>query len=118
MLPKERELIMMVQCASYLKTVLESYMCHFYTIFFPLCLSLCRKLTVFRLHSFLQSTVEPCEWKGGLQHRGAVLCAAFQAPQTLVTGVCLYMQRKCFFYSVKFCSNRSVINNACVHSCL
>nr|XP_023008580.2 WD repeat-containing protein 49 [Maylandia zebra] len=45
-----------------------------------------RKLTVFRLHSFWQSTVEPCEWKGGLQHRGAVLCAAFQPPQTLVTG--------------------------------
>uniref|UniRef100_A0A3P8NM05 WD repeat domain 49 n=1 Tax=Astatotilapia calliptera TaxID=8154 RepID=A0A3P8NM05_ASTCA len=45
-----------------------------------------RKLTVFRLHSFWQSTVEPCEWKGGLQHCGAVLCAAFQPPQTLVTG--------------------------------
>uniref|UniRef100_A0A668RGP8 WD repeat domain 49 n=1 Tax=Oreochromis aureus TaxID=47969 RepID=A0A668RGP8_OREAU len=45
-----------------------------------------RNLTVFRLHSFLQSTVEPCEWKGGLEHRGAVLCAAFQPPQTLVTG--------------------------------
>ncbi|XP_069003987.1 cilia- and flagella-associated protein 337-like [Embiotoca jacksoni] len=45
-----------------------------------------RLLTVFRLHSFSQSSVEPSEWKGGAQHRGDVLCAAFQPPQTLVTG--------------------------------
>ncbi|XP_030600579.1 WD repeat-containing protein 49 [Archocentrus centrarchus] len=46
-----------------------------------------RKLTVFRLHSFSQSFVEPCEWKEGvIQHCGVVLCAAFQPPQTLVTG--------------------------------
>ncbi|XP_042270251.1 WD repeat-containing protein 49-like [Thunnus maccoyii] len=45
-----------------------------------------RMLTVFRLHSFSQSFVEPSEWKGGVQHRGDVLCAAFQPPQTLVTG--------------------------------
>ncbi|XP_030294222.1 WD repeat-containing protein 49 isoform X1 [Sparus aurata] len=45
-----------------------------------------RMLTVFRLHSFSQSFVEPSEWKGGAQHRSDVLCAAFQPPQTLVTG--------------------------------
>ncbi|XP_026229694.1 WD repeat-containing protein 49 [Anabas testudineus] len=45
-----------------------------------------RMLTVFRLHSFSQSSVEPSEWKGGAQHRSDVLCAAFQPPQTLVTG--------------------------------
>ncbi|XP_047449893.1 WD repeat-containing protein 49-like [Mugil cephalus] len=45
-----------------------------------------RMLTVFRLHSFSQSSVEPSEWKGGVQHRADVLCAAFQPPQTLVTG--------------------------------
>ncbi|XP_062275897.1 WD repeat-containing protein 49-like [Scomber scombrus] len=45
-----------------------------------------RMLTVFRLHSFSQPCVEPSEWKGGVQHRGDVLCAAFQPPQTLVTG--------------------------------
>ncbi|XP_041796668.1 WD repeat-containing protein 49-like [Chelmon rostratus] len=45
-----------------------------------------RMLTVFRLHSFSQSFVEPSEWKGGVQHRSDVLCAAFQPPQTLVTG--------------------------------
>ncbi|XP_076590491.1 cilia- and flagella-associated protein 337-like isoform X2 [Chaetodon auriga] len=44
-----------------------------------------RMLTVFRLHSFSQSFVEPSEWKGGVQHRSDVLCAAFQPPQTLVT---------------------------------
>ncbi|KAM7399514.1 hypothetical protein PAMP_018781 [Pampus punctatissimus] len=33
-----------------------------------------------------KSFVEPSEWKGGVQHRGDVLCAAFQPPQTLVTG--------------------------------
>ncbi|KAF0030616.1 hypothetical protein F2P81_017347 [Scophthalmus maximus] len=45
-----------------------------------------RMLTVFRLHSFSQSLVEPSEWKGGVQHRSDLLCAAFQPPQTLVTG--------------------------------
>ncbi|KAM4565922.1 cilia- and flagella-associated protein 337-like [Odontesthes bonariensis] len=45
-----------------------------------------RMLTVFHLHSFSRSTVEPSEWKGGVQHRGDILCAAFQPPQTLVTG--------------------------------
>ncbi|XP_051252810.1 WD repeat-containing protein 49-like isoform X1 [Dicentrarchus labrax] len=45
-----------------------------------------RMLTVFRLHSFSQSFVEPSEWKGGVQHRSDVLCATFQPPQTLVTG--------------------------------
>ncbi|XP_070762160.1 cilia- and flagella-associated protein 337-like [Enoplosus armatus] len=45
-----------------------------------------RMLTVFCLHSFSQSFVEPSEWKGGVQHRGDLLCAAFQPPQTLVTG--------------------------------
>ncbi|XP_037631976.1 WD repeat-containing protein 49-like isoform X1 [Sebastes umbrosus] len=45
-----------------------------------------RMLTVFRLHSFSQSFVEPSEWKGGVQHRSDVLCAAFLPPQTLITG--------------------------------
>ncbi|XP_068174144.1 cilia- and flagella-associated protein 337-like [Antennarius striatus] len=45
-----------------------------------------RNLTVFRLHSFSQSFVEPSEWKGGVQHRGDILCAAFHPLQTLVTG--------------------------------
>ncbi|XP_039985937.1 WD repeat-containing protein 49-like [Xiphias gladius] len=45
-----------------------------------------RMFTVFRLHSFSKSFVEPSEWKGGVQHRGDLLCAAFQPPQTLVTG--------------------------------
>ncbi|XP_027136264.1 WD repeat-containing protein 49 isoform X2 [Larimichthys crocea] len=45
-----------------------------------------RMLTVFRLHSFSQSFVEPSEWKGGVQHHSDVLCAAFQPPETLVTG--------------------------------
>uniref|UniRef100_A0A665W2R3 WD repeat domain 49 n=1 Tax=Echeneis naucrates TaxID=173247 RepID=A0A665W2R3_ECHNA len=45
-----------------------------------------RRLTVFRLHSFSQPFVEPSEWKGGVQHRGDLRCAAFQPPQTLVTG--------------------------------
>ncbi|XP_041732788.2 WD repeat-containing protein 49 [Coregonus clupeaformis] len=45
-----------------------------------------RMLTVFRLHSFSQFFVQPSEWKGGVQHRDYVLCAAFLPPQTLVTG--------------------------------
>ncbi|XP_029302297.1 WD repeat-containing protein on Y chromosome-like [Cottoperca gobio] len=48
-----------------------------------------RMFTVFRLHSFSQSFVEPSEWKGGVQHRSDVLCAAFQPPQTLVTAGCV-----------------------------
>ncbi|XP_072247742.1 cilia- and flagella-associated protein 337-like [Leuresthes tenuis] len=48
-----------------------------------------RMLTVFHLHSFSRSIVEPSEWKGGVQHRGDILCAAFQPPQTLVTESCL-----------------------------
>uniref|UniRef100_A0A3P8UQV2 WD repeat domain 49 n=1 Tax=Cynoglossus semilaevis TaxID=244447 RepID=A0A3P8UQV2_CYNSE len=42
--------------------------------------------TVFRLHSFSQSLVEPSKWRGGVQHGSPVLCAAFQRPHTLVTG--------------------------------
>ncbi|XP_019720499.1 WD repeat-containing protein 49 isoform X2 [Hippocampus comes] len=45
-----------------------------------------RMLTVFRRHSFSKSHVDPSEWKGGVHHRAEVLCAAFQPPQTLVTG--------------------------------
>ncbi|XP_041849842.1 LOW QUALITY PROTEIN: WD repeat-containing protein 49-like [Melanotaenia boesemani] len=45
-----------------------------------------RMLTVFHMHSFSRSIVEPFEWNGGVQHRGSILCAAFQPPQTLVTG--------------------------------
>ncbi|XP_054649543.1 WD repeat-containing protein 49-like [Dunckerocampus dactyliophorus] len=47
-----------------------------------------RMLTVFRLHSFSKSQVEPSEWKGGVHHRAEVLCAAFHPLQTLVTGSC------------------------------
>ncbi|KAM9318647.1 cilia- and flagella-associated protein 337-like [Pholidichthys leucotaenia] len=45
-----------------------------------------RDLTVFHLHAFCQSLVEPSEWKGEVHHHGSVLCAAFQPPHTLVTG--------------------------------
>ncbi|XP_036393500.1 WD repeat-containing protein 49-like [Megalops cyprinoides] len=45
-----------------------------------------RMITVFRLNTFSQYFVQPSEWKGGVQHRDDVLCAAFQPPQTLVTG--------------------------------
>ncbi|KAM9811354.1 cilia- and flagella-associated protein 337-like isoform 1-T2 [Syngnathus typhle] len=45
-----------------------------------------RMLTVFRRHSFSKLHVDPSEWKGGVHHRAEVLCAAFQPPQTLVTG--------------------------------
>uniref|UniRef100_A0A3Q2ZMI8 WD repeat domain 49 n=1 Tax=Kryptolebias marmoratus TaxID=37003 RepID=A0A3Q2ZMI8_KRYMA len=45
-----------------------------------------RVLTAFHLHSFSQPVVEPSEWNGGVQHDSNVLCAAFQPPQTLVTG--------------------------------
>ncbi|KAK7882863.1 hypothetical protein WMY93_029037 [Mugilogobius chulae] len=44
-----------------------------------------RMPTVFRLHSFTQTVVEPSEWRGGACHEGEVICAAFHAPQTLVT---------------------------------
>uniref|UniRef100_A0A3B3ZJ46 WD repeat domain 49 n=1 Tax=Periophthalmus magnuspinnatus TaxID=409849 RepID=A0A3B3ZJ46_9GOBI len=43
---------------------------------------------IFRLQSFTQTVVEPSEWRGGVQHGGEVVCAAFQTPQTLVTGSC------------------------------
>ena len=62
-----------------------------------LCVCLYRMLTVFHLHSFSRSIVEPSEWKGGVQHRGDVLCAAFQPPQTLVTGVCVCLCQQCCF---------------------
>nr|XP_061797439.1 WD repeat-containing protein on Y chromosome-like [Nerophis lumbriciformis] len=45
-----------------------------------------RMLTVFRRNSFTKSDVEPSEWEGAVHHRTDVLCAAFQPPQTLVTG--------------------------------
>ncbi|XP_061637785.1 WD repeat-containing protein 49-like isoform X2 [Phyllopteryx taeniolatus] len=45
-----------------------------------------RRLTVFRRHSFAKFHVDPSEWKGNVHHRAEVLCAAFQPPQTLVTG--------------------------------
>ncbi|XP_052324292.1 WD repeat-containing protein 49-like isoform X2 [Oncorhynchus keta] len=45
-----------------------------------------RMLTVFRLPSFSQFFVQPSEWKGGVQHKDDILCAAFLPPQTLVTG--------------------------------
>ncbi|KAI1893903.1 hypothetical protein AGOR_G00128440 [Albula goreensis] len=43
-------------------------------------------ITVFRLNTFSQFFVQPSEWKGGVQHRDDILCAAFVPPQTLVTG--------------------------------
>ncbi|XP_053479394.1 WD repeat-containing protein 49-like isoform X2 [Ictalurus furcatus] len=42
-----------------------------------------RVISVFRMNSF---SVQPSEWKGGVQHRKHILCAAFHPPQTLVTG--------------------------------
>ncbi|XP_036611568.1 WD repeat-containing protein 49 [Trichosurus vulpecula] len=45
-----------------------------------------RAITVFRLHDFAPFLVQPEEWKGGVQHREDILCAAFLPPQTLVTG--------------------------------
>ncbi|XP_066540306.1 cilia- and flagella-associated protein 337-like isoform X2 [Hoplias malabaricus] len=45
-----------------------------------------RMITVFRLNSFSQYVVAPSEWKGGVQHRDDILCAAFIPDQTLVTG--------------------------------
>lgn len=62
-----------------------------------LSLSPCRMFTVFRLHSFTQPFVEPSDWKGDVQHRGDLLCAAFQPPNTLVTGVCVYI---CYLHAV------------------
>uniref|UniRef100_A0A8C6NV26 WD repeat domain 49 n=1 Tax=Nothobranchius furzeri TaxID=105023 RepID=A0A8C6NV26_NOTFU len=40
----------------------------------------------FNVFFYCKSDVELTEWKGGVQHGGNVLCAAFQPPQTLVTG--------------------------------
>lgn len=65
--------------------------------FHPLCVCLYRVLTVFYSQSFSQPVVEPSEWNGGDRHRSNVLCAAFQPPQTLVTGVCFYRCHHCFF---------------------
>ncbi|XP_061074254.1 WD repeat-containing protein 49-like [Conger conger] len=45
-----------------------------------------RIITVFRLNTFSQFLIQPSEWKGGVQHRDDVLCAAFLPPQALVTG--------------------------------
>ncbi|XP_053091153.1 WD repeat-containing protein 49 isoform X2 [Pangasianodon hypophthalmus] len=45
-----------------------------------------RVITVFRMNSFSRFFVQPSEWKGGVQHREHIVCAAFQPPQTLVTG--------------------------------
>ncbi|XP_044107662.1 WD repeat-containing protein 49 [Neovison vison] len=45
-----------------------------------------RALTVFRLQNFNQFFIQPEKWKGGIQHRDDILCAAFLPPQTLVTG--------------------------------
>ncbi|MCJ8733487.1 hypothetical protein PDJAM_G00224060 [Pangasius djambal] len=45
-----------------------------------------RVITVFRMNSFSRFFVQPSEWKGGVQHREHIVCAAFRPPQTLVTG--------------------------------
>ncbi|KAF6385718.1 WD repeat domain 49 [Rhinolophus ferrumequinum] len=45
-----------------------------------------RAITVFRPPNFNQFFIQPEEWKGGIQHRDDILCAAFLPPQTLVTG--------------------------------
>uniref|UniRef100_A0A8D1F4R1 EF-hand domain-containing protein n=3 Tax=Sus scrofa TaxID=9823 RepID=A0A8D1F4R1_PIG len=45
-----------------------------------------RAITVFRPQNFNQFFIHPEEWKGGVQHRDDILCAAFLPPQTLVTG--------------------------------
>nr|XP_025863558.1 WD repeat-containing protein 49 [Vulpes vulpes] len=43
-------------------------------------------ITVFRLQNFNQFFIQPEKWKGEIQHRDDILCAAFLPPQTLVTG--------------------------------
>lgn len=45
-----------------------------------------RSITVFRSQNFNQFSIQPEEWKGGIQHHDDILCAAFSPPQTLVTG--------------------------------
>ncbi|XP_062860513.1 WD repeat-containing protein 49-like [Trichomycterus rosablanca] len=45
-----------------------------------------RMIGVFRMNAFSQYYVQMSEWRGGVQHRDDVLCAAFHPPQTLVTG--------------------------------
>ncbi|XP_073753789.1 cilia- and flagella-associated protein 337 isoform X5 [Callorhinus ursinus] len=45
-----------------------------------------RAITVFRLQNFNHFFIQPEKWKGGIEHRGDILCAAFLPPQTLVTG--------------------------------
>ena len=41
---------------------------------------------MFRPQNFNQFSIQPEEWKGGIQHHDDILCAAFSPPQTLVTG--------------------------------
>ncbi|KAJ7325249.1 hypothetical protein JRQ81_018269, partial [Phrynocephalus forsythii] len=43
-------------------------------------------ITVFHLNNLTQFSVQPSEWKGGVQHQDDILCAAFLPPQTLATG--------------------------------
>ncbi|XP_075405008.1 cilia- and flagella-associated protein 337 [Tenrec ecaudatus] len=45
-----------------------------------------RAITVFRPQNFSHVSIQPEEWKGGVQHRDDILCAAFLSPQTLATG--------------------------------
>lgn len=45
-----------------------------------------RAITVFRPQNFHQFFIHPEEWKGGIQHRDDIICAAFLPPQTLATG--------------------------------
>ncbi|XP_047551207.1 WD repeat-containing protein 49 isoform X3 [Lutra lutra] len=45
-----------------------------------------RAIMVFRLQNFNQFFIQPEKWKGGIQHRDNILCAAFLPPKTLVTG--------------------------------
>ena len=50
-----------------------------------------RMITVFRLNNLTQFSVQPSEWKGGVQHQDDILCAAFLPPQTLATGSGMFM---------------------------
>ncbi|KAM5291824.1 LOW QUALITY PROTEIN: cilia- and flagella-associated protein 337 [Ctenodactylus gundi] len=45
-----------------------------------------RVITVFRPQNFNQFFIHSDEWKGEVQHRDDILCAAFSPPQTLATG--------------------------------
>ncbi|KAJ4935721.1 hypothetical protein JOQ06_017249, partial [Pogonophryne albipinna] len=44
-----------------------------------------RMFTVFRLHSFSRSYVEPSEWKGGVQHRSDILILVRMEKKMLIT---------------------------------